>query len=145
MMKKDASATGQGGMINQDLIAVVLPNGSLQLEWTAAAETIHKSRELLQREIYKRFVRDAGACLLFLGFSDSRVPLSESLDFWRSFSRLFTERLSRTPDLEILRERVELSLTPDDIEHFLDHAPPMTGLDYLNAAVLEAVWAGLGE
>ena len=59
MMKKDASATGQGGMINQDLIAVVLPNGSLQLEWTAAAETIHRSRELLQREIYKRFVRDS--------------------------------------------------------------------------------------
>ena len=145
MMTKDASATGQGGMINQDLIAVVLPNGSLQLEWTTAAETIHRSRELLQREIYKRFVRDSGTCLLFLGFSDSSVPLSESLDFWRGFSRLFTERLSRTPDLEILRERVDLPLTPDDIEHFLDHAPPMTGLDYLNAAVLAAVWAGLGE
>jgi superfamily II DNA or RNA helicase len=145
MIKKDTSVTGQGGMTNQDLMAVLLPNGSLQLEWAAAAETIHRSRELLQREIYKRFVRDAGACLLFLGFSDSSVPLSESLDFWRGFARLFTERLSRTPDLEILRERVELQLTPDDIDHFLDHAPPMTGLDYLNAPVLGAVWAGLGE
>ncbi len=132
-------------MTDKDIIAVVMPDGSLQIEWTDSSEAINKSRSLLQKEIYKRFLSDTDSWLLFLGFSDSKVSLSESLEFWRKFVTVFTGKLSRTPDLEDLRENVGISITLDEIEQHLNQAPMMTGSDYLNAELLADIWTGLND
>lgn len=42
----------------QELSAIILPNGSVQMEWMAAGEQISKSRQLLQREIYTASLHD---------------------------------------------------------------------------------------
>ena len=132
-------------MTDKDIIAVVMPDGSLQIEWTDSSEAINKSRSLLQKEIYKRFLSDTDSWLLFLGFSDSKVSLSESLEFWRKFVTVFTGKLSKTPDLEDLRENVGISITLDEIEQHLNQAPMMTGSDYLNAELLADIWTGLND
>ena len=53
-------------IVNQELIVVVMPGGSLQLEWADGQDTVGKSSRLLQDEIYRRFSDDAGSWLLFL-------------------------------------------------------------------------------
>ena len=73
--------SGPGGLMvretpNQDLIAVLMPHGMPQLEWTAAEERIGKSRRLLQDELYQRFASAGEHWLLSLGFADADVSLS---------------------------------------------------------------------
>ncbi len=66
-------------MMNPELNAVVMPNGSFQLEWTETLATVNKSTRLLQEEIYNRFSTDTGtgtrSWLLVLGFFAHQVML----------------------------------------------------------------------
>ncbi len=126
--------------IAKALIAVLIPDGGLQLEWDAADGKISKSRRLLQDELYRCFETETDRWLLSLGFSDTDVPLSPSLSYWRDFAGHFTRELIRTPDLETLRESIRLDLPPDDIDAWLNRAPMMTGIDYLDADRLARVW-----
>ncbi len=130
-------------MSNRDLVGIMMPNGSFLLEWVDSSKKINKSRTLLQKEIYKRFDTGTDAWLLFLGFSDPKVDLSESVDFWRGFAGLFAAKLTGTPELENLRQNVSLSISPDEIRQYLEQAPMMAGSDYLNEDFLADVWARL--
>ena len=132
-------------MMNQELNVVVMPNGSLQLEWTDTQKNRNKSSMLLQEEIYKWFSGDADSWLLFLGFCDHQVLLSPSLDYWRNFAGVFTKRLSQTPDLEILCHKVKVLVEEDELRQHLECAPLMTGSEYLSLELLEAVWTGLNN
>ena len=129
--------------MNFELNAVVMPNGALQLEWNEGDERITKSQQLLQKEIYNRFKTDVKSCLLFLSFSDQSIPLSPSLDYWRSFTGEFARKLRQTPDLENIRDRATIPLEKDDIDEMLSRAPLMTGLEYLNAEFLKLLWSTL--
>ena len=55
-----------------------MPNGTLQTEWIETTENVKQSSRLLQEEIFNRFVADADAGLLYLGFCDKNVTLSPS-------------------------------------------------------------------
>jgi len=132
-------------MMNQELNVVVMPNGSLQLEWTDTEDTINKSSRLLQEEIYKRFEVDNDSWLLFLGFCDHQVSISPSLDFWRNFTGDFAKRLSQTPDLEILRHNVKVLIEEAELRMHLDQAPLMIGSEYISVELLEAVWTRLNN
>ncbi|MCP4110317.1 MAG: DEAD/DEAH box helicase [Desulfobacteraceae bacterium] len=129
--------------MNSELIVVVMPNGSLQLEWTEPAENINKSTNFLQEEIYNRYTSDTDSWLLFSGFCDRQVRLSPSLDFWRNFTGLFARKLSRTPDMEILRHKADISIEEDKFRQTLDSAPIMTGSEYLCTDLLRAVWSNI--
>ena len=131
--------------MNQELNVVVMPNGSLQLEWADTEKVINKSSRLLQQEIFKRFSANNDSWLLFLGLCDHQVSLSPSLDYWRNFSGVFATKLSQTPDLEILRHKVRILIEKDEMRPHLEQAPLMTGSEYLCTELLEAVWVGLNN
>jgi SNF2 family DNA or RNA helicase len=126
--------------MNQELNAVVMPNGFLQLEWTDTEEVINKSSRLLQQEIFKRFSTKNDSWLLFLSLCDHQVSLSPSLDYWRNFSGTFAMKLSQTPDLEILRHKAKILIEKDELKLLLGQAPLMIGSEYLSTELLEAVW-----
>ena len=132
-------------MTEANLIAVIMPDGGLQLEWETATKGVSKSSRLLQNELYRLFISEDGRWLLGLGFSDPNVSLSPSLSFWREFTAEFTRRLIRTPDLESLREKVKCDLSSLDVATWLDRAPMMMGLDYLDADLLVRIWDRLHE
>ena len=129
--------------MNFELNAVVMPNGALQLEWNEGDDQITKSQQLLQKEIYSRYKTDVKSFLLFLSFSDQSIPLSSSLDYWRSFTGEFARKLRQTPDLENIRARATIPLEKEDIDEMLSRAPLMTGLEYLNAEFLKLLWSML--
>ena len=129
--------------MNFELNAITMPNGALQLEWNEVSEQISKSRQLLQKEIYRRFKTDFKSFLLFLSFSDRSIPLSLSLDYWRSFTGIFADKLSHTPDLESIRDTMTVPLDDENISEILSCAPLMPGAEYLNAGFLKLVWSML--
>jgi len=122
-----------------------MPGGRLELEWAGASSPPGKSAVLLQEELAARFQEDPAAGLLFLGFSDAEVPLSDSLEFWRRFSSLFAQSLTRTPGLELLRHRALIPFEPARCAALLEQAPLMTGAEYLGPAVLERLWGDLNR
>ncbi|MBL7132208.1 MAG: DEAD/DEAH box helicase [Candidatus Omnitrophica bacterium] len=129
--------------MSQELVTVVLPNGTIQLEWTDSQDKINKSTLILQEGIFKRFQKDFSSCLLFLGFCDETVPLSISLGFLRNFAHLFTQKLSHTPNLEQIRDKIAISLEKNEIINILHKSPFMIGAEYLNEDILEALWLQL--
>ncbi|KKO21199.1 MAG: ATP-dependent RNA helicase (RNA polymerase associated protein) [Candidatus Brocadia fulgida] len=130
-------------IMNVELNAIVMPNGALQLEWNEVPEQIDKSQQLLQKEIYRRFKTDLKSGLLFLSFSDQTIPLSPSLDYWRSFTGEFARRIRQTPELEDIRSKLTIPLEKESIAEMLSRAPLMTGQEYLNAEFLELLWSML--
>lgn len=127
----------------QELNAIILPNGSVQMEWRVAGEQISKSGQLLQQEIFRRFATDPETAFLFIGFCDRTIPLSPSLNFFREFIGLFTEKLRLTPDLEAVRHRVNIASEKHEIENVIENAPLMTGSEYLNTELLKGIWLRL--
>ncbi len=133
------------GTGKQQLEAILFPDHSLHLEWGTAGERIGKSTKLLQQEIFSLYEQDPGNWLLFLGLSDPSVHLSSSLDFWRRFSRIFVRHLRLTPDLEELRQRVQVSLAREELDRLLERVPPMIGGEYLSLELLQASWSALNR
>ena len=127
-------------MSDPALVAVLMPDGTISLEWEADGSAIDTGRKDFQKEIYRRYLSQDDSWLLFLGFSDPAAPLSGSLVFWREFAAEFTGRLVKHPDIEALRERVDLPADPEAIRRHLEKAPLMTGSDYLDPAFLAGVW-----
>ncbi|MCK5231701.1 MAG: hypothetical protein KAR13_15620, partial [Desulfobulbaceae bacterium] len=82
-------------MSYDELNAVMMPNGTIQLEWAPAAGRINKHSDL-QNEIYEQYSADPDNWFFFLGFCNKKIKLSPSLSFWRGFSGLFIRKLSLT-------------------------------------------------
>jgi non-specific serine/threonine protein kinase len=129
--------------MHQELVAVVMPHGAIRLERQETEEPVNRSRDILQRELLRRYDANPDGAFLFLGFRDRSVPLSPSLDFLRGFCGLFSRKLAQTPDLESLRDKTRVVVTPEELEETLASAPPMTGAEYLTRAVLQDLWQRL--
>ncbi len=132
-------------MSEMDLIVAILPDGGLQLEWESILKTAGKTSRSFQDDLYKLSPLGEGRWLLALGFSNPKGPLSPSLSYWREVAATFTRRLIQTPDLETLRENVTCDLSSSEIADWLDRAPMMTGLDYLDANFLKRIWKQLHD
>lgn len=131
---------------NTELSAVLMPDGSIQLEWTPlTADGFNHSSEAMQGEIFARSTDEPDGWLFFLGFCSKSVPLSPSLAFWRIFSSLFIQKLKLTPDLGEVRANVVIPLTSEDCARLLETAPLMPGGEYLTPETLVALWDALHE
>jgi hypothetical protein len=122
-----------------------MPDQTLALEWSDPKKLPDQSTIRLQDEIFARFQAEPARWLLFLSFCDHHIPLSPSLDYWRRFTGLFTQRLTLTPDLELSRHNTHIAVSSDHITHLLARTPLMTGAEYTNRALLESIWQQLNQ
>ncbi|MFC1510544.1 ATP-dependent helicase, partial [Candidatus Omnitrophota bacterium] len=129
--------------MNNHLIAAIFPDGSVHLEWTPTKKKVYKNIQLLQKDIFKRSKDGFISCLLYLGFCDEDIPLSPSLNFFRDFAHLYSYKLSHTPNLETKRDKIEITITDDEIISLLQKAPFMVGSQRFNKNVLKKLWQQL--
>ncbi|MDP2273087.1 MAG: DEAD/DEAH box helicase [Archangium sp.] len=80
-----------------------------------------------------------GAGLLHLGWSETETALPPDFAFWRDLSKAVVSAVCTTPGIEELRDKVEFAQTNEQLEAMAAASPPMTGGEYLNAAVLAAL------
>ena len=131
--------------MNQELIALLQPEGIFDLDWQEAQEYIDQSQILLQEEFQQRFLAHAGKALLFLGFSDPSVSLSESVSYLRMISAAFINALSKNPELESLKEQLTVEIEATEIERLLLSAPYLNGATYLNKDWIITAWENLNQ
>jgi len=130
-------------MSYDELQAVLMPDGALQLELMSVSGKINQQQSTLQNEIYEQYSEASDRWLFFLGFSNKKISLSPSLTFWRKLSRLFIHKLSLIPDIEEQRGGVVIPFADEELYQFIEAAPLMIGGEYLHAEVVLALWDGL--
>ncbi|MBN2039323.1 MAG: DEAD/DEAH box helicase [Spirochaetes bacterium] len=131
--------------MSKELITVINPDTYINLEWIETPEITSQEKEELQSEIFKRMQKDYEEFLLFLGFCDKKIPLSPSLDFLRSLCGFFIHKLVHTPDIGILREKIEIPLPDTDKSFLLTNVPYITGSEYINENFIESIWLKLNN
>lgn len=127
-------------MTPSELTIAIMPDQTLNPEWCQTAAKLNQNTEVMQDEIFKRFQIRPEFGLLFLGFCDPSVSLSPSLEYFRNFAGLFIKKLTRTPEIEALRENVQIPIEEEELDQAFDRLPIMTGAEYATTEMLQNVW-----
>src|SRR3569832_2519398 len=114
----------------------VTPHGHLVVrEAPADAPAPAVSKALLQA-----YAHSPARGMLYSAAEDVTATLPASFEFARSIARLYLTNLCRAAIAEPEGVVPELSPPADELAHAVLQAPPMTGLEYLNADVLAGWW-----
>ena len=135
----------QENTTNKELIVIFRAEGSFELDWQLIREQINNSQMVFQDEVYKRFLKDTHEALIFLGFSDRTVAMSDSLNYLRRIASTFVKKLSQNPDIEVLREKIVVEIDEEEVQQLLQNAPYLKGAEHLSRAWLEKVWETLNQ
>ena len=123
------------------LAPVLTPRGLLVLRQTEEALALESEQNSRLR---KAFLRGPGHGLLCLGANEVGTALPPVLSYWREFGSRYVTALCALPDIG---ERVTKPPIPVPANGELDNiaatVPPMTGAEYLTAAVLADLWRGM--
>src|SRR5882724_7991658 len=121
-------------MVPVALTLILTPHGHLTL--TESSDAPPLDAPIAQR-LYSAFERGSGHGLLHLGAAEAGTVLPAVFSYWREFGAQYVTSLCSQPDAHVA--------PPDDLdlERLVFAAPPMTGAEYLTAAVLQALWREL--
>jgi len=123
------------------LAPVLTPHGRLTVERDEDAPAL--DGELAQR-MEGAFTRGSGHGLLALGADEIGVALPPALSFWREFAAPYVTGVCTRPIEAADRDRAHPPTPPkSELDQFVLAAPPMTGAEYLSAAVLSDLWQEL--
>ena len=126
------------------LVPILTPHGHLLL---APDEDAPVLAEALQLRLTQSFARGAGHGLLQLGAGEVGTALPPALGYWRDFGARYVTAVCATPEPaksgDAARDIHITAPSPEELEALAADAPPMTGVEYLTAPVLRALWEEL--
>ena len=116
----------------------ITPHGRLFVE-TAA-----DSKEAAAKRIIEAFADSSSRGILHLSTTELQASLPADFSFARDFGRAYLTQLCHTPEIAGQAEFSPVSPpTERDLAAMVLSAPPMRGLEYLNADLLKEWWADL--
>jgi non-specific serine/threonine protein kinase len=110
------------------------PHGHLLLVPDAAAPPLETR---LRERALPAFERGSGHGILLLGADEAGTPLPPVYGFWREFGARYVTAVCTQQGAHVAAP------PPEELERIALAAPPMAGAEYLNTAVLEALWQEL--
>jgi len=107
-------------------------------------ETAPGSNEGAAKRIIEAFADSSSRGILHLSTTELQASLPADLSFARDFGRAYLTQLCHTPEIAGQAEFPPVSPpTEGDLAAMVLSAPPMRGLEYLNADLLKEWWADL--
>ena len=131
--------------IQNALVISVMPDQTLVPEWEESRDGIDDETATEQAGIYRLFEDDPDTWLFYLGFRTPSGRLSAGVDFFSGFAGLFVSKLTRIPELETLRHKVEVPVTQHEIDGFVQSVPMITGAEYIDKEMLLDLWQGFQD
>jgi SNF2-related domain/SNF2 Helicase protein/Helicase conserved C-terminal domain len=123
------------------LALLLTPHGHLKLAPEEGAPDLDAA---LAGRLRRAFERGSGHGLLELGAGEAGTALPPVFAYWREFGARYVTALCTQPDIEARREKARVPHpSEEELNWIALGAPPMTGAEYLTAAVLEALWQEL--
>jgi non-specific serine/threonine protein kinase len=128
-------------MTTSNRIPVLTPHGHLMLAPTDEARTLPEN---LRSRLESAFERGAGHGLLELGIREIGTALPADFAYWRDFAGRYVTTLCTSAQPAGVTDPAAISsieVPPAELlAELVNVAPPMPGGEYLNAAVLAALW-----
>ena len=122
------------------LAPVLTPQGLLTLRQTADAPALEPAQGA---RLEQAFARGAGHGLLCLGADEVGTVLPPVLSYWRDLGARYVTALCAVPGIgEGPKPPVPVPAIAE-LEKMVAAVPPMTGAEYLTAAVLADLWRGM--
>ena len=119
------------------------PHGRLMIASDAAAQRLDAG---LAGRLRQAFERGSGHGLLRLGVDEAGTTLPPVFAWWREYGARYVTALCAQQEGEADRHKVRVAApSGEDLEGIALSAPPLTGSEYLNAAVLDALWKELDK
>jgi non-specific serine/threonine protein kinase len=120
---------------------VLTPHGLLTLRQTGKALASESEQGL---RLEKAFIRGSGHGLLRLGADEVGTALPPVLSYWRELGVRYVTALCALPGVGDGRTKPPVPIPADgELDKMAAAAPPMTGAEYLTAAVLADLWRGM--
>jgi non-specific serine/threonine protein kinase len=120
---------------------VLTPHGLLTLTQTEEASALEPDQGL---RLEKAFIRGSGHGLLRLGADEVGTALPPVLSYWRELGVRYVTALCALPGVGDGRTKPPVPIPADgELDKMAAAAPPMTGAEYLTAAVLADLWRGM--
>src|ERR1017187_2975304 len=120
---------------------VLTPHGLLTLRKTGKALASESEQGL---RLEKAFIRGSGHGLLRLGADEVATALPPVLSYWRELGVRYVTALCALPGVGDGRTKPPVPIPADgELDQMAAAAPPMTGAEYLTAAVLADLWRGM--
>jgi superfamily II DNA or RNA helicase len=117
---------------------VLTPHGSLILADMGEALALDAERGA---RLQRAFARGSGHGLLSLGIDDIGAPLPPVLSYWREIGTHYATALCALPNIGENGTKPTVPLPADNtLDRMAAAVPPMTGAEYLTAAVLADLW-----
>jgi non-specific serine/threonine protein kinase len=121
------------------MVPVLSPHGVLSLKPSIDAMAALEDGRALSLE--KAFARGAGHGLLHLGANEVGAALPPVLSYWREFASRYVTALCALPNLDEAHGKSAVPVPAEpDLSQVAAAVPPMTGGEYLTAAILAALW-----
>jgi superfamily II DNA or RNA helicase len=120
---------------------VLTPHGVLTLRLTGNTLALESEQG---RRLDKAFIRGPGHGLLWLGANEVGTALPPVLSYWRELGVRYVTALCALPGVGDGRTKPLVPIPPDgELDKMAAVVPPMTGAEYLTAAVLADLWRGM--
>ena len=131
--------------MTESLTLIVTPSGHVRLAPEMDAPPLAME---IQQRLQESFDRGSGHGVLYLGAEHVGSALPPALAYWRDFAARYVTAVCALPERFVDGDEsddiVEQALVAAPDTHHLDilvtDAPPMTGVEYLTAAALHALW-----
>lgn len=125
------------------LTPILSPHGRLTLGQDHDAAAV--DAQFAQR-VQSAFARGPGHGLLQLGANEIGLALPAALSYWREFAATYVTAVCTQLGPLSERRNLHVAVPADsELDQFVLSAPPMTGAEYLTAAVLSSLWQELDQ
>ena len=121
----------------ESVSAAISPAGRLYLERSDLAP--HGA------SLADAFGRGEGHGLFHLATAELDAVLDPSLAYFRELARTFLTALCTIPDLEQVRENVDVPIPGDALDALVAATPPLTGAEYVTRPALERLWSEMQQ
>lgn len=119
------------------------PHGRLVVVSDSGAKRLD---ERLRERLQEAFARGSGHGLLLLGVDEAGTTMPPVFTWWREFGAHYVTALCTRWEGDAAQHKVRLAAPPmQELEEIALSAPPMTGAEYLTAAVLQSLWQDLDK
>jgi non-specific serine/threonine protein kinase len=119
------------------------PHGRLVIVSDAGAQQLDAG---LAERLQQAFERGSGHGLLLLGVDEAGTTLPPVFGWWREFGARYVTALCTQLESDTAHHKVRVAAPSDkELEGIALSAPPLTGAEYLTAAILDSLWHELDK
>ncbi len=119
--------------LNSNELIIVVTASDFDIDRQPIEREVDDKQKLLEHKILEWAKNNKYYALFELGFTDLSIPLSSSFSFVRNISNSFIKKVSRLPELEIIRENIEVELEEEEINGFLTNIPYFPGWEFVDS------------